>query len=61
MPESRFAVGERVFLTEWSQIFLIKEIKFIGEQCYITAISQNMNWVNEVELYEERFEKIINE
>ena len=54
MPESKFSVGERVILSCWNRVFIIEEIKRYGPNIHIRAISGNM----EVDLYEERFEKI---
>ena len=52
--KSKFSVGECVLLTCWNQIFIVKEITFVEKQCYVKAINGNM----EVDLYEERFQKI---
>ena len=54
MPESKFSVGEQVILSCWNRVFIIEEIKRYGPNIHIRARSGDM----EVDLYEERFEKI---
>ena len=54
MPKSKFSVGERVLLSCWGTIWIVKKISFEGDQCYIHAERND----TEVELFEERFEHI---
>jgi len=62
MPKSKFSVGQQVKLSHAGTVWTVKEVSFVGEQCYVKAIREGhadgSYYEQNVEYFEERFESI---